>query len=641
MIRVRSLGPIEVEGDGSPAPPELLWRKNLGLLLYLARSPRGTRSREHLIGLLWAEKPEAPARHSLNEAIRTLRSALGDDRVDTSAGQVRLEGGTVRLDVDELERLAAAGDWAGAAALAGGEFCEGFGIAGASAFEDWLTAERTHWRGRLMEVLLRRAEGLERRGFATSAAQAAERALNLEPTSEVALRARMRSLALAGDRSTALACFERFRRDLGERLGLEPDAETLALVDRLRRGQGLWRRMPAHPTPAADTRRLPLTGRERELERLLGLVGVSRLAPRATLGVVEAHAGLGRTRLLEEVAERAVMDAVSVVAARAVAADRGDPASGILALACGGLLDAPGIAGAPGSALAGLAARIAEWAERFRGPTGIEAMPLSRGFAEIVRAAAAERPVLIAIDDAQWLDAESYRTLEVLLRDLARAPLALLLSVPADNPPAELDALRARLGRDVAGEVVRLEPLAAADVAALVTQIMPGLQETQRNRLARRVLADSAGLPLLAVELLHAIASGLDPEELAGGWPAPLRTLDHTLPGDLPDTLIAAIRVGFRRLSGEAQRTLATAAVLDDLVKPGELAAITGLGEDVTAAALDELEWSRWLLADARGYAFVARIVRDVVGRDMLTPGQRQRIAERRARFTQEGDTRT
>jgi predicted ATPase len=249
--------------------------------------------------------------------------------------------------------------------------------------------------------------------------------------------------------------------------------------------------------------------------------------------------------------------------------------------------------------------------------------------------------VLIAIDDAQWLDAESYGTLEVLLRDLVRAPLALLLSVQADNPPAELDVLRARLGRDVAGEVVRLEPLAAADIAALVTQMMPGLEEAQRDRLTRRVLADSAGLPLLAVELLHAIASGLDPEELAGGWPAPLRTLDHTLPGDLPDTLVAAIRVGFRRLSGEAQRTLATAAVLDDRVAPRELAAITGLGAPVTAAALDELEWSRWLLADARGYAFVARIVRDVVGRDMVTPGQRQRIAERRARFALERDTGT
>src|SRR2546425_328312 len=43
-------------------------------------------------------------------------------------------------------------------------------------------------------------------------------------------------------------------------------------------------------------------------------------------------------------------------------------------------------------------------------------------------------------------------------------------------------------------------------------------------------------------------------------------------------------------------------------------------------AALDELEWQRWLAAEPRGYALVARIVRDVVERDMVTEGQRQRI---------------
>ena len=53
MIQCRTLGSIEVSVDGSPAPPELLWRKHLALLVYLARSPRQTRSREHLIGMLW------------------------------------------------------------------------------------------------------------------------------------------------------------------------------------------------------------------------------------------------------------------------------------------------------------------------------------------------------------------------------------------------------------------------------------------------------------------------------------------------------------------------------------------------------------------------------------------------------------
>jgi len=44
------------------------------------------------------------------------------------------------------------------------------------------------------------------------------------------------------------------------------------------------------------------------------------------------------------------------------------------------------------------------------------------------------------------------------------------------------------------------------------------------------------------------------------------------------------------------------------------------------AAALDELEWERWVSAGPRGYGFVARIARQVVETDLVTPGQRQRM---------------
>ncbi len=61
---------------------------------------------------------------------------------------------------------------------------------------------------------------------------------------------------------------------------------------------------------------------------------------------------------------------------------------------------------------------------------------------------------------------------------------------------------------------------------------------------------------------------------------------------------------------------------------PDTLAHVTGLAEPELLSALDELEWLRWLVADTRGYSFVARIVKEAIARDMLTPGQRQRIIE-------------
>jgi hypothetical protein len=95
---------------------------------------------------------------------------------------------------------------------------------------------------------------------------------------------------------------------------------------------------------------------------------------------------------------------------------------------------------------------------------------------------------------------------------------------------------------------------------------------------------------------------------------------------------VAAIRVGFRRLSPAARQVLAAASILDPRVIPELLAQGTALSLGETITALDELEWHRWMVSEPRGYSFVARVVRQVVARDMLTPGQRRRILERLGR---------
>src|SRR5881397_3887928 len=116
-VHCRVLGPARVTVDGVDPPPELLWRKHLALLVYLARSPRRARTREHLIGLLWSERDEKSARHSLSEALRVFRRVLGDERIHADVDQVSLADGAASLDCDELADRAAAGDWAAAARL--------------------------------------------------------------------------------------------------------------------------------------------------------------------------------------------------------------------------------------------------------------------------------------------------------------------------------------------------------------------------------------------------------------------------------------------------------------------------------------------------------------------------------------------
>jgi DNA-binding SARP family transcriptional activator len=618
---------VEVLLDGAFAPAELLWRKNLTLLVYLARSPRRSRARDHLMGLLWADKPESAARHSLNEAVRVLRRSVGESGLDTEAGQVRLAAEAIRLDVEQLDQHVSQREWCAAARLVAGDFLEGFAVPGAAGFEDWLTAERTTWRSRSVEVLVRCAEELLAAGQARDAAAVAQRAATLDPRSDFATRTVIRSLALGGERAAALEYYQTFATRLLDELGVQPQSETVTLAERVRRERAA---PPAgRGSPEVLVPRLPLVGRALDLSRLLEVGGRCRLQHCAIAIVLEGDAGTGKTRLLEELLGRLRLDGAVVAVVRAVEADKAEPWSGVRALARGGLLEARGLVAAPGPALAAFARELPEWAERFEGTLSAAPLPPGRALGELLRSAAEEQPVFLAVDDAEWLDRESLLGLEAILRDLSRAPIGVIITISGRMASPDIDQLRARIGRDLLGTTIALGPLDIAGLRELARRILPSFDEVEVDRVARRVGTDSAGIPLLAVELLRAVALGMDLGATSGAWPEPLKTLDQTLPGDLPSAVVAAIRVGFGRLGRKARDVLAAASIFDDRVTSEILARAVELPPAEVIGALDELEWHRWLVSEPRGYEFAARIVRQVIARDMLTPGRRRRILER------------
>ncbi len=628
MIRCRTLGSLEISLDGEPAPAELLWKKNAALLVYLARTPDRRRTREHLCGLLWGDRPEEAARHSLNEALRVIRRNAGDDVVESDARQVTLSRTAVVLDVDELAALAETSDWEGAGGLIEGTFLDGFGVPDASDFEDWLSAERRSWQTRCVDVLVECALARMGRGDVTGAVLTAGEALRLDALSNAAVRAAMRASALHDERARALQIYEEFAERLAGELATEPSAETTRLADRIRR-ERTWR-LPEALAPAESlTRRLPLVGRREELSGLLAAWRSSRAERAASLATITGEPGVGKTRLAEELASRARLDGGTVVGIRAVPADRAVPWSGLLGLCRGGLLEAPGLLAAPQPALAAIVAELPEWGERFRDvPPRPARRSLARAFPELLRPVAEEQPLLIFVDDAEWLDEESAGALARVLRDLENLSFTLLLAAGTPEGRERLDELVSLAGANRPVCSIALEVLGFDAVRELAAAGLPDYTDEELDRIARRIQADSAGLPLLAVELVHAVRGGLELGELAGAWPERDQTLEQTMPGELPEAVHAAIRVSYRRMSASAQRIAAAASVLDDRFTPEALHLLTELSGEEVQAALDELEWQRWLNFEPRGYAFVARIVKRVVASDMLTPGQRRRLTE-------------
>ena len=614
MIECRVLGPVELTVDGEAPHRDLLHKKNLALLVYLALSPAQSRTREQLMVLLWGDKDEKSARQSLREAIRVIKRRTDDDTIDAGSDQVRLAEGTVQLDFDELARLRKNGSNQEAACLVRGEFLEGFSVPGSVDFDQWITTERMAWAHTVLQVRVAAARELMDAGQIAEALDIANKTLASEPGADAAVQVVMACMALAGDRAGALEQFDAFRQKL---------------ADRVRRERQWQVAEPVVAKSGAETRRAPLIGRSEHLQRLARAWSSSRGQRAPGLALIEGDPGVGRTRLAEEFLARARLDGAICITTRAVSADRSDRWSGIIQLAGSGLADTPGAASADPKVVAILAAHSEEWANRFPGarsdaPIG----DLGKAYRDVLRGVCSEQDVVLFVDDAHRLDPESLQALLAALRDLSDGSLFVVISAVERSQCVEIDEMRSRIGRDFGGDCLRLEPLNMDQMRSLAEWGMPEYEPEQLDRLARRLATDSGGLPLLAVELLHAVAVGLDLGRNSPDWPQPLRTLDHTLPADLPEAVVGAIRVGFRRLSKPAQEVLMAAAVLGERVSADQLARAPEVDAERFPAALEELEWERWIAAEPRGYSLLARIVRDVILRDMITAGKRAHIEE-------------
>ncbi len=323
QLTISLLGTFQVLRDGRPVTGPT-YAKVLGLLGYLAVEADRPHARASLALLLWPEQTDERARHSLRQALSTLRRMLDDHvaaepvlLVTRDSVQFR-HGSRTALDVRQLltllqscdrhehqrldacpacaQRLEAALD------LYRGEFLEGFGVDDSEGFEDWTTIWRERIRQRVIDAALALAAWQEGRGALDGANVALSRLLEIDPWNERAHRALMAVHWKRGRRGDAIAQYERCRAVLDEELGVEPEAETEALFQRITTqdapssissSPNLERRpAPRLPTPPGR-----LVGRERELEEIADVLAHRE----CRLLTLTGPGGSGKTRLAIEV----------------------------------------------------------------------------------------------------------------------------------------------------------------------------------------------------------------------------------------------------------------------------------------------------------------------------------------------------
>lgn len=213
-----------------------------GLLVYLMLQAERPFSRDTLATLFWPDVPDSTAKKNLRQTLYQLRQLLNDSDeppqpfllVSRQNIQWNPES-NYSLDVQLFLADLARGDLETAVEFYIGELLPGF-TCDSLEFENWLRQERE----RLHRLALAALDDLTERQITqadfVAAQAAARRQLALEPWREAAHRQLMRALALAGDRSAALAQFELCQQVLDEELGAPPERETMNLAAQIEAG---------------------------------------------------------------------------------------------------------------------------------------------------------------------------------------------------------------------------------------------------------------------------------------------------------------------------------------------------------------------------------------------------------------------
>ena len=584
---IRFFGPLAIEDGAHSLGPRDLGGARPKQVLEILLAARGHRvATDRLADLLWPRQRPQDAAGSLQTFVSALRRHLTPDRqrarqlVVTEAEAYRFATGLVDFDLDRFDGLVerSAGEPTRAArrsleqalALARGELLED------EPHALWAQDLRGTYQGRVLGAHLDAADAaLAELDYAAALAHTSAAAA-LDPFSERAHRTMMLALYALGRQHEALQAYRRFRDRIDRELGLEPTAETRALESAILRQQDVRALVPrpierAHQD--AGERPVRLLGRAGELGTLERATRQA-LAGSFALLLIEAEAGLGKTRLLDELA--ASLAGVCAGRASCSELERHLPYVPLAAALRDALTEA-------------------ELTKQHRAALG-KIMPEltpagpSAEFAEIdvlealVDVLSEHAPLVLFLDDLQWADRETVTALGYLQRRGAVIPAALVTAVRTEDAPPGHFARRLK-----PDTTVRLEPLTPGELAPLA---VPDLHES----------------------------TGGNPRFVAG-------TVTSGSSGELPATLAETILARCQSEGAAAYRLLLAASTLEQPFDPETLAALLRADAAELIEELERLCERRILRVDGLRFRFRYDLVRQVLLAS-LSPARRRLLRQ-------------
>ncbi|MDQ7906063.1 BTAD domain-containing putative transcriptional regulator [Phytohabitans sp. ZYX-F-186] len=599
-MTIRILGPLRLwRGDTEldPGPPQQAYL--LALLLARAGQPV---SAGDLIELIWGEDAPATALNVVQKYVGALRRLLEPDlRARETGSYLRRQGsgylfvaGAGTLDLVAFRELAgaaraAAADQRREAALA--RYLEALELWRGAAGDGFANgpaamAVFAGVNGEFFDSCVAAAELAMSLGRPERVLPPLRLAAAMAPLHEPVQACLVRVLGAVGRQVEAVAVFQTVRARLAEELGIDPGPALEAAHRQVLDQTGV--------PPAAG-----LVGRIEELGVLRQAV-TPALAGGTGLVLVEGEPGVGKTRLLEEIAAEADRRGAFVVWGRCLEGD-GTPSMWPWVQVVGALLDdLPAVA--RDSWLTGELSRLVEPL------SGVPVRPTlpDRGaqfrmferVVDIVGQTSARRPLVLVIDDLQWADVASLHLAgHVAARLPAGTAIVGALRDRAPTPGSELSRMLAAASRVPGHRRIQLGPLSQAEVATLVRH---EIGEVLASGTVHSIHARTAGNPFFVRELARLLAhSGVLSEDAArrAGVPSTVRDVVRDRMADLDD---------------RSQGLLQVAAIIGRDVDLGLLARAAGLDGDAILDRLEPLQ-ALGLLGPVPGDPYSVRFAHDLV----------------------------
>jgi DNA-binding SARP family transcriptional activator len=465
MVFVRTLGAASVDAGPKRLAPSSVRRFALFFYLWAERGRAVTRSTLH--ELVFPDQTAKNARHSIRELLYQYRK-LGV-RIAGDEETAELVPETVRADYSDLLRQERP-SLEQMRAAAGG-FMPGYAPTLSETYTEWLEGLRTRSTNELNRVFVAELNRARRLGDWMLAEAAAKAVLTLDPLHEEATLATAEMLAISGAKTQAVKLLDRYVEEVGS---ASSDLKIPATVLRRRISE---RSREIYRAPLT----LPFLGRDAEMAALQERLARAR-AGEAQCVVIVGEAGIGKTRLAEELCTQAVLAGAQVERVAMQPHDVHRPMA-TFADIVPTLLQLRGALGCSPESIAALR-RLTKPEPGDEQPVtdqaGSEtiAAGITRALADLLDAITGEAPLVIFVDDAQWTDDRSRETLTMLAAARRSRRLFILLT---SRDRAVLQFLVRRSER-VLG--LSLSPLTTVSSRELTNRVL------QDNSLADRELLD-------------------------------------------------------------------------------------------------------------------------------------------------------